>query len=440
MTTDATRDVTPPDDGARADRVLLQRFALRGAGGVTHSREGRIAVGTHDSADVRLDDPTVSRFHCELTLSEGEVVLRDLGSRNGTRVDGVRVVEALLEDGARISVGKGQFTFAFDAEPEAVCLSGKSSMGRLVGASVAMRQAIALLERAAASDATVLLEGETGTGKELAAESIHLEGARRDAPFLVVDCGSIPPDLLESELFGHDRGAFTGATSARKGVFEAADGGTIFLDEVSELPLDLQPKLLRVLERRQIRRLGSNAYVPVDVRVVAATNRSLRTLVNERKFRSDLYYRLAVVEVRLPPLRARLDDLPLLVPAVLAGLDGYGKRERARLADAAFIATLAGHAWPGNVRELRNYLERCLTLRATEPLPSDDPAAPSRGPLEAALSLPLKEARVAWTTELERRYLTSLLARAGDNVALAARTAEVDRIYLYRLLWKHGLR
>jgi two-component system, NtrC family, response regulator GlrR len=306
-----------------------------------------------------------------------------------------------------------------------------------------MRRALTTLERVANSDATVLLEGETGTGKEIAAESIHMGSARRDGPFVVVDCAAIPQNLLESELFGHEKGAFTGASSGRQGAFEAASGGTIFLDEIGELGIDLQPRLLRALERRHIKRVGSNTYVPVDVRVVAATNRDLRREVSAGRFRSDLYYRLAVVEVRIPPLRERRDDLPILVEAILDGLDAHAHPTAQRMRQPAFFADLEHHEWPGNVRELRNYLERCLAMRDVVPMDISPPREEAVGDVEANLpdtTQPLKIARERWTQIMERRYLEVLLARHQGNVAAAARDAGVDRMHFYRLLWRHELR
>jgi len=293
-----------------------------------------------------------------------------------------------------------------------------------------------MLERAAASDATVLLTGETGTGKEAAAESIHTASVRGEGPFIVVDCGAIPPNLLESELFGHEKGAFTGAVAARKGAFEAASGGTIFLDEVGELTLDLQPKLLRALEKREVKRVGSNEYVPVDVRVIAATNRELRAEVNAKRFRSDLYYRLAVLEVRLPPLRERPEDIPPLVERILLDIDAANRPEAQVVRDGEFLDQLTGHPWPGNVRELRNHIERSLALREPAALEGDV------GDLGASASaaVPLKIARERWTRSFERRYVEDALRRHQNNVAAAARAAGVGRMYFYRLLWKYGLR
>jgi transcriptional regulator with GAF, ATPase, and Fis domain len=299
-----------------------------------------------------------------------------------------------------------------------------------------MRAVFALLERAAPTEATVLLEGETGTGKEAAAESIHEASPRRERPFVVLDCGAIPPNLLESELFGHEKGAFTGATGARTGAFEAADGGTIFLDEIGELAPDLQPKLLRALERREVKPVGANQYMPADVRVIAATNRDLRAEVNARRFRADLYYRLAVVQIRLPPLRERREDLPLLVASLAAAMPAA---VRDQLSTPDFLDELARHSWPGNVRELRNYLERCVALGPSLRRGSDVVAALDE-PGEVDASRPLREARDAWTRRCESQYLQDLLRRHGDNLAGAARAAGIDRAHLYRLLWKHGLR
>ncbi len=313
--------------------------------------------------------------------------------------------------------------------------------GRMIGRSTAMQVVFDVLSRAASSDATILLEGETGTGKEVSAEAIHMGSGRKDKPFLVVDCGAMPPQLLESELFGHERGAFTGAVSSRQGVFEAAQGGTVFLDEIGELSIDLQPKLLRVLERREVRRVGTNNHVPVNVRLVAATNRSLRDQVAVQKFRSDLYYRLAVVEVKLPPLRERLSDLPLLVENIMRGLGNIVPETMARVRSPEFLEALSRHSWPGNIRELRNYIERCVALKDFGPPRSTGTMSSMSGP-ESAVNVgqPLREAREAWVSAFERRYLEELLRQHENRVSAAARAAGVDRIYFYRLLWKHGLR
>jgi transcriptional regulator with PAS, ATPase and Fis domain len=295
-----------------------------------------------------------------------------------------------------------------------------------------MSQVFALLQRAAASNATVLLEGETGTGKEAAAKSIHSRSARRGKPFIVVDCGALPPSLIEGELFGHRRGAFTGAAVAREGLLAAASGGTLFLDEIGELPLKLQPKLLGALERRQIKPVGDSKYVPIDVRVIAATNRDLRAELRAGRFRSDLYYRLAVLQIHLPPLRQRREDLLPLVERFLREL-GASDAERKPMRGEEFKAQLARHSWPGNARELRNYVERCLALNAPAPIVITRPEEKAWADITCQ---PLRAARVVF----EKHYLQELLDRHSHNVTAASCAAGVGRANLYRLLWRHKLR
>ncbi|MFO0735812.1 MAG: sigma 54-interacting transcriptional regulator [Labilithrix sp.] len=439
---DAPPDATVPVERS-ANPVSVRRFWLTVLvgpdAGKKHASNGdRVVVGTHESADFIVADETVSRFHVEITVDGDRAIVRDLGSRNGTIVDGVGIREAYLRDGAMITVGRSQVRFELRPDEVKMALSERARFGTMVGTSIPMRRAFSLLERAAASNAAVLLEGETGTGKEAAAESIHSESARKSGPFIVVDCGAIPPDLLEAELFGHEKGSFTGAHTAREGAFEAADGGTIFLDEIGELSPDLQPKLLRVLEKKQIKRIGTATFKTVDVRVIAATNRNLREEVNAKRFRSDLYYRLAVIEVHLPALRERREDLPLLVGKLLDGLGP--EAETAAMRTPESLADIARHHFPGNVRELRNYLERCLALKERVPLEGDGSGAGTDNELAPAYDQPLRVARERWTRAFERRYLEELLRRHDDNVSAAARAAAVDRMHFYRLLWRHGLR
>ncbi len=416
-----------------ASKEEVRRFRLTVTAGpdagVAHSSTGReVVVGRDAGAGLVLRDPKASPFHAAIAIEDGVPVLRDLGSDGGTRVNGVDVLEAPLESPSTVAIGDTTIRFDLGSESIALPLSTAERFGVVVGRSVAMRALFAVLERAAASDATVLLEGETGTGKEAIAESIHRASPRAERPLLTVDCGAIPSTLLESELFGHERGAFTGAHVARAGIFEAARGGTVFVDEIGELPSELQPKLLRVIEARTVKRVGSSAHVPVDVRIVAATNRGLRELVTKGLFRADLYYRIAVVSLRVPPLRERRDDVPLLVAHLL---ESFGPRPKPDpLLARAFLQSLARRSWPGNVRELRNLLERCIALG---PGVDDDENA-------NANEVALKDARAAWNAEFEAEYLKQLLAREGGNVAAAARAANVDRAYLYRLLARHGLR
>jgi transcriptional regulator with PAS, ATPase and Fis domain len=401
----------------------------------SHALRGeRTVIGAHPSADLVIDEPALSSFHCELRIVDGQPSIRDLGSKNGTYVDHVRVVEAPLRHDALLTLGRTQLRFRIGADHIQIPLSTRTRFGRLVGVSVPMRATFALLERAAATDATVLLLGETGTGKDLAAESIHLESARRDGPFVVVDCGAISPALIESELFGHERGAFTGATSTRIGALEAASGGTVFLDEIGELSLDLQPKLLRAIERREIQRLGSTQRIPIDVRFIAATNRPLREEVNARRFRADLYYRLAVIVATLPPLRDRPLDVPLLVDAILDDLGVRALPAGEALRRPEVLAEILRHAWPGNVRELRNYLETCLVTDERVV------AAPSTELPAIDVTQPLRAVRDRFIRYVERRYLEQLLAAHGNNVSAAARAAGIDRVHFHRLLRSAGLR
>ncbi len=425
-----------------SDAAAVRRFRLIVTGGPdagkTFAASGeRTVIGTHETASLVLTDPTVSRFHLEISLTDGEAVLRDLGSRNGTRIEGVPVLAAPLQASATLALGNSQIRFELDAAVVRLPMSERDHFGVMIGGSPSMRRTFATLERAAQSDATVLIEGETGTGKEAAAESIHSEGARAGGPFVVVDCGAIPANLLESELFGHERGAFTGAVEAREGAFDIAEGGTLFLDEIGELAPELQPKLLRALERREVKRVGASRYRRIDVRIIAATHRNLRAQVNARAFRSDLFYRMAVIEVRLPPLRERREDIPALVDHFIAALASPDHPAAAILRSARFRADLHRHAWPGNVRELRNYLERCLALHEQAPLATESTAARD-GPVDLARSL--RDVRDDAARRAEHEYVVEVLRRHGGNVTAAARAAKVDRIHFYRILARQGLR
>jgi transcriptional regulator with GAF, ATPase, and Fis domain len=421
-------------------QVAVRRFELTGVAGPAAavkwaSTGATCAIGSHAGNEIVVDDPSISRSHCELRVERGQVRLFDLDSTNGTFLDGVRVVGGYVRDGSTIQIGRSTLRVTIGADDNRLVVSPQTRFGNLVGSSWAMRACFAMLERAATSDITVLLEGESGTGKEGAAEAVHKASGRADRPFIVIDCGAIPGNLLESELFGHERGAFTGATDRRIGAFEAATGGTIFLDEIGELPSDLQPKLLRVLERREIRRLGSNTMTPADVRIVAATNRDLRAEVNAGRFRSDLYFRLAVMKVLLPPLRQRPDDLPILVERIVGSL-GLAPDVARKLTAPTFIMSLTRGAWPGNVRELRNYLERAAVL---DDLATSGEAAPVETDAHDA-SQPYQQARDRVLAEFERRYVEQLLKAHQGNVSAAARSSGIDRTYLHRLMRRHGLR
>jgi transcriptional regulator with GAF, ATPase, and Fis domain len=416
------RSTEPPsfatEEVARHAAPAVRGFSLAVVEGAPAARcdstGARCGIGSHPLNDLVVEDGTVSRFHCELTAGPGGVRLRDLGSRNGVVLDGVRVHDAELRDGSLLRLGRAVVRFTLDGDSHVLSLSRRESFGGLVGTSTAMRSTFAVLERAAASDATVLLEGETGTGKGAMAEAIHGESARRDRPLVVVDCGALSPTLLDSELFGHERGAFTGADVRRIGAFEEADGGTVFLDEIGELPAELQPKLLRVLESREIRRLGQNGYTKVDFRIVSATNRDLRAEVNAGRFRSDLYYRLAVLKVAVPPLRQRPEDIAAISRAILMSLRATPAEMEALTSETA-LARLGHAAWPGNVRELRNYLERSLVLQ-TMATPIDGHGH-GHGHGQAEIHLPYTDARKHAIDRFERAYVEGLLRAHKGKVA-----------------------
>jgi transcriptional regulator with GAF, ATPase, and Fis domain len=286
----------------------------------------------------------------------------------------------------------------------------------------------------------VLIEGETGTGKDMVARTIHALSRRKDKPFIVVDCGAVAGSLIESELFGHEKGAFTGAAATRQGAFELASGGTIFLDELGELSLDLQPKLLRVLEQREIRRVGGSKTIKVDIRVIAATKQDLQSEVQKGKFREDLYFRLSVVPIRTPALRERKEDLPLLVQSFCKKMAGEGPPV---VFDDSAMQSFMTHDWPGNVRELRNVLERGVYLGGGPSagrwvsMPTASAESPAMEPFDPALSY--RDSKEKWEREFEKRYLQWLMQRAQGNISRAARDADMDRKYLHKLLKKHAI-
>jgi DNA-binding NtrC family response regulator len=441
---EAAEDVvaeTLPFAAATSPAGTIRRFKLTVLDGPEPGRSkdpraGRCSIGHHALNDLVVKDATVSRFHCEVWIDGGRVRVRDLGSRNGTIVDGVAVTEAFLRDGSKLRLGQVVVGLEVGDKTTRIALAERTQFGGLVGQSAAMRACFALLERAAETEVTLLLEGETGTGKSAAAEAIHDASARKKGPFVTVDCGAIPAPLLESELFGHEKGAFTGASERRRGAFEEADGGTIFLDEIGELPADLQPKLLRVLERREIRRVGANTYQPVDVRLIAATHRDLRVEVNAARFRSDLFFRLAVVRIAVPSLRQRADDISMLVERIIGAGRHTGPGVDA-LRDPARLADLQRADWPGNVRELRNYVERCVFYRDAPP-PRDEAVPAAAAKID--LDLPFSESRRDALDAFERAYLTRMLARHDGRMKETAEAAGINRVHLYKMLKRLGVR
>jgi DNA-binding NtrC family response regulator len=440
-------------------RFTVQTVAGPDTGTAAESVDGRITIGTADGTVLRLTDPTVSRYHVELESTSQGVVVKDLGSTNRTLLGGVVVREVAVTRDVELELGRSRVKVKFETEKAKVAAKSESELSGLVGQSPAMKLVFAAIERAAPTQAPVLITGENGTGKELVARAIHAASLRAAGPFELVDCGGLPPTLIESELFGHERGAFTGAASDREGAFERADGGTLFLDELGELPLDLQSKLLRALGDGEIRRVGASTTKRVDVRIVTATSRDVRRHVNSGQFRADLYYRLAVMQIRMPPLRERREDLPLLVRAMLKtiaddrGLDVHIEP------DAPLLETLARHTWPGNVRELRNYLEQLVIMRMAPPLDGDGAKAGTSGSepefawgssppptasrveaFQTLQKLPLRIAKAELLEQFERHYVTELLQATHGNVAEAARRAGVDRVTLFRTIRRYGLK
>ena len=405
-------------------------------------------IGSSFEATLRIPDPAVSRKHIELTNLGGVVHVKDLGSTNGSYYEGGRFTELELSAGSVFRIGETELQIVAPDKSDPIPPSEATSFGGLYGKSRKMREVFSILERAAKTDATVLVSGETGTGKEVVAEAIHRASARGDSPFIVVDCASIPENLIESELFGHVKGAYTNAVSDRTGAFEAADKGTIFLDEIGEMPAQLQPRLLRALETRTVKRVGATTYTPVDVRVIAATNRELEAEVRAKNFRTDLYFRLAVISVKLPPLRERREDIPTLARCFLDELTEQTEGDAQLELTPEIVAALTSHDWPGNVRELRNVIHQAASLSSEvlniaaqlrrprgDTAIADGPTATSAGAgFDGFLDMPYKEARRQALEAFELAYAKHAVAAAGGNVSKAAESAQVHRNVLHRIL------
>jgi two-component system response regulator GlrR len=429
--------------------LRFRRFTLRVIDGPDRGLERvssgpELSVGSAASNDLVLTDPTVSRHHFVLQVGPAGVVLRDLDSTNGTTLAGYRVGSAHLRPGAILGLGLTTLRLDELAEEVRESISEFEQFGRAIGRSVAMRRLFTALQRIAAADSTVLIEGETGTGKGVVAEAIHGASSRTAGPFVVVDCASIPPSLIEAELFGHTRGAFTGAGTARAGAFESAAGGTVFLDEIGELPLDMQPKLLRALEERIIKRVGSVDPIQLDVRVIAATNRNLRQAVNRGTFRPDLYFRLNIVRIEVPPLRDRRDDIALLATSFYEQFSA----QPGAAPPPGLLDRLMRLDWPGNVRELRNAVERAVLMQDPElwqevTSGGDDAGG---GPIagvgsyqfDEALSFRIAKERVM--SHWERWYVAELVRRNGGNLSRAARAARMDRTHLRELVLRYQVK
>lgn len=404
---------------------------------------GSCVIGSAPGCDIILQDPTVSRRHVELSLVREGVRVRDLESSNGTFYLGQRVSDMVLGIGSHLDCGNARFFIEADAQAlEEQEPFAYSEYGPILGNAACMRRLFAILSRLEGSLATVLVEGESGVGKELVAQAIHQLSAVSSGPLVPINCGSISRELVGSELFGHKRGAFSGATEDRKGAFETAAGGTLFLDEIGELPLEVQPALLRVLESGEVRRIGSDRTERVRVRVVAATNRNLESEVQAGRFRPDLYYRLAIVRLSVPPLRERSEDI---VPLARR----FGQQLGTDSLPSDFLERLIHHSFPGNVRELRNLVEAFVAVRAMPGKPAGGaPTETTSGlsvsgssiRLEIDPKKPYIEQRDTLVEEFTREYLRLLMEETNQNQTAAAKIAGLDRTYLGRLLAKHAKR
>jgi len=411
-----------------------------------------IRIGMNENNDLILDDNTASRFHCEIRRIRDEYLLVDRESTNGTYVGKLRVRECFLYPNCEVLIGSTLIRFVPLVEEIPVYPIDNNRYGDIVGSSTRMREIYGLIDKIAPSELSAVVQGETGTGKELAARAIHQFSRRSKGPLVIFDCSAFPENLLESELFGHEKGSFSGAVRTHRGVFERAEGGTIFFDELGEMPLNLQPKFLRALESGEIRRVGGERTIKTDVRVVAATNRTLSQMVDEGTFRRDLFYRLAKVTLTLPPLRNRLEDLePLIAHFLLILKERQSSLSHIRSFSDEAMSVLKSYDWPGNIRELRNVVERSITfcensVVGLEDLPADISArmgSPNRPSVSSVVQVDpgtgLKEAKERMVADFERDYLVSLLDRHNMNISRVAREAGIDRRHVYRLMKKYEI-
>ena len=442
QTITVSRSDLPKKISIRKCKLFVVSGALQGQEFVVDKDVFTVGAGTGN--DLLLPDETVSRRHCELIYTDNGYLLRDCGSTNGTVVQGVRMTEAVMNQSTEFQLGDTKIVFCPLRESAEYNLSDKEALGALLGRSSPMRRIFYLAEKYAPTDATVHIEGETGTGKEVLAEEIHKHSKRAEKPFVVIDCAALAKEIIESELFGHKKGAFTGANAERVGAFEYANGGTVFLDEIGELSSELQPKLLRVLEKKEIRRVGSNDVRPINVRIISATNKKLKNEVNSGHFREDLFFRLSVVALEIPPLRRRKEDIPMLVEKFLYDFDRPDLAQD-RGAFEKTLEALSNHDWPGNVRELRNLIELAsLEGRKTGDLSAllclgNVRAYEEQTRVDLAADRPFKEMKSELINQFERDYIADLLKRNDCNISRAAREADIERTYLKRLMKKYDI-
>jgi transcriptional regulator with GAF, ATPase, and Fis domain len=416
------------------------------------SEQGALLVGKSPACALVLSDPLVSRRHVSVEIAKSSLRMVDVGSTNGTFLGKMRLGDVSLDGDDRVRIGDTTILVTRTNKPSNQSLTPQLELGRIIGISREMRRLYPLIEKLADTDVPILIEGETGTGKEVLAETIHRLGPRASKPFIVFDCTTVSPSLVESELFGHERGAFTGATATRKGVFEQADGGTLLIDEIGDLDHPLQPKLLRAIERGEVRRVGGSEVIAVNVRVLSATRRDLDREVQAGRFRDDLYHRLVVARIELPPLRRRRGDISLLARHFARELGGAGVSIPPEV-----LARWEEARWPGNVRELRNAVAKQLALGDMEfdetrdddvPAIEGEDAAPAVQPEGATSAIvervlaekkPLVEARQRLIEEFDRAYLARVLAEHNGNVTRAAAAAGLARRNFQILRHRRGV-
>lgn len=481
----------PLSEGFPVRKIELEVISGEDKGRCFSTDQASIRMGADPMCDFVLQDPTVSRNHAEVRLRGSTLMLADLNSTNGTYVDEVRIDIIPLPSGSLFCLGRTKIRALLTTQTVSIEAVEATRYDNIIGKSPALREIFSILDRVAPSELSVVIEGETGTGKELIARAIHDHSNRAAGPFVVFDCSAFPPSLLESELFGHEKGAFTGAVNRHRGVFERAHGGTLFFDELGELELEFQAKFLRVLETGEVRRVGAEKTGRVDVRVVAATNRNLEHMVQQKAFRSDLFYRMAQVRFLLPPLRHRHEDILLLVEHFLAQqVERTGRRP---VLDPEAMEVLQDYAWPGNIRELRNSIEKAVALSHdglmtaeyfrhellsssssissnihdsvmcdsvmydsvmyelgagdAQHAEQDDDQERNAAIVSVCTSMqgesgeviPFKKIKEKVISIFERQYLEFLLERTNMNISKASRQAGIDRRHVYRLLKKHDM-
>ncbi len=426
-----------PQGAWQKPRILVTAGPLQGREFVM--TRSVFSIGSGINNDLSIADTTVSKHHCELVIDDKGLKVIDLGSTNGTSIEGVRVTSARLAPNTEIQLGKTRIIVPVVAEKQDMPVSTREHFGACIGRSPAMRHVFYLAENVAPTDATVLITGEMGTGKEELAQELHNFSLRKDKPFIVIDCSGMTVERAERELFG--RGD---CEPPHPGALDLADGGTLLLDEIDALPLDFQPLLLRVLDKLETRRIGESESHKVNIRFILATQKNLAQEVQQGTFREDLFYRISVAKIDIPPLRRRKEDIPLLLKAIIMRLHGSDELRQWAEQDGT-ISVLKRYDWPGNVRELRNMIERIhysghYPMDLTAFLQTHKNAEAAEPELVFTADRPFKDAKNDLIEDFERKYLNDLLARNSQNISKSARIAGIERAYLQRLIRKYGMR